>query len=633
MDDSSTSGEEDLSSDYSGTSEATDTEDSGIYSEEENEEDEDGEAKAHPSPGNSLKDHQEETQEAPSTPKAGGANEVSNEVDQLTPSTSRLASLASGFRQKKFEEDASSGSSTSDDDGDEGEQDDGSQGSNGDDQPEPGALLTKEEEEQADNVQKAAEEGEWTKKATDHPPAIEKSDEIKPALNKELSTNWMKFEEEAWGPSKQDLLLPANEEEALEDTSEHENTNGKHFQTQTQSELEAHEPGNASGELKDSPPPVAGSSESTPGPAMSPRRVNGGSAQSANVAFWGDDEAGSDEDAVDDAAIGKALETNSPKKANVEKKKKKENGKTARQQRQQEQGQPGEKGWAGKMIGNALGFVAQKLPFSKDDNDAIAMNEDNVLEAVEDEMPEFHDKPKNVEASGIMQDCSALSVGSEPGHIHANYDDTFERRARNNTVSEEPSNNESMTDFSADRFDQDLPNDKFKNMQPESGTENHIKFAKEGENHSPVMPLFDLFIDMPHPAATESPTVTPAIVIGSSSEDESDRDVEDDIRGSIEQITSLAFPEYDGSISQATEGSASGKQNGEKLMLEAPGFQHYTFTLKLRSGSLVYGHVRRYLPTRDDALSRYDVGRRTGRVFIIFSRFPGGDDFFASILR
>ena len=627
-DDSESESESEEYESYEGNPENEGGPKNGAENAMEEEEEDPVEEQAYASPRNSFTTS-DQAGPSPGTPNAGNSNEVSTEVEELTPTTSRLASLASGLRQKKRFEESSDG---------EDSEDSGNGGSSSSHNGFPKPVDLMQEEDNEEPVTRTEE----TQEEQEKPPASNKAqDQAKPALNKELSTTWMKFEDEAWD-SKQDLppsatkvdpgLYRSKDDSSSHESLEPEKTNGKHISdtvVPASMENEREESVHSEGQK----PTVTSST----GLATSPRRVNGvGSVSaSANVAFWGDDEPASDEDAVDDAVIGKALETNSPKKAKT---KDDLNERTGNQQ-QQQQGQPGEKGWAGKVIGSALGFVTQKMPFSKDDNDEDIMSEDNVVEPEEEEMPEIHDKPKNVEATGPMQDYSALSVESETRN-YINYDDNFARRARDNMVPEESTttnNEESMTDFSGDPFDRHLIHpsaamERRHSKEVEAAVESRIKFAKE-INHSPTMPLFDLFMDIPHPAAAENPTVAPAVVIGSPSEDESDKDVEEDIRSSIEKITCLAFPEYDGSIAQASDGSASGKQGCDKLMLEAPGFQHYTFTLKLETGSLVYGHVRRYLPTRDDALFRYDVGRRSGRALIIFSRFPGGDDFFAAILK
>lgn len=532
------------------------------------------------------------------------AAEISgSQVEQLSPRSSRLASFSSGLKNRF------------------------------------GRTIDREDDS-VNEDSNASEDSNYAKKE-DEEPLPEQAPPQKPRLDKELSTGWMEFEEEAWDSSRHEA-----------ERKDGESTNvGSILDPVT--ELNTNLSSNPSKAMS-----TIGTGETPSYPASRGRgngNGNGNGAASADVAFWEDDEDEEEEEearsnqggkAVDDDVIGKALETNSPKNTNPMRSKQKasisaspSNDNDASNRQQQQQASQGEKGW-GNMFGNALGFVAQNLPFTKDtetSDDGVAQHnvvevKDDVLEAGDD-VEHIHDKPKSVEAI-TMQDYSALSLDSDVRQANFRQDPTFGRRAKDNTAPEKPMNLiESTTDFTSsenggDHFDQMK---ELQKSQAAQEVENRIKFAREVD-HSPTMPLFDLFVDMPHPAMND-PSRFPAVLINSPSEEGFDKEVEDDIRNSMVEIACLAFPEYDVSVSQASDVSTSGKRGAQRTSFEISGFQHHTFTLKLQSGSLVYAHVRRYLPTRDDALFRFDVGRRPQRALIIFSRFPGGDDFFASVLK
>ncbi len=128
-----------------------------------------------------------------------------------------------------------------------------------------------------------------------------------------------------------------------------------------------------------------------------------------------------------------------------------------------------------------------------------------------------------------------------------------------------------------------------------------------------ALPLYDLVIDVPHPvvdAASDKP-----VFIGSPSEAEEDVEIQNDIHDSMPDISCLAFPEYDSSVVQEIDDKddLAAAHRFQRNHLEKPGFSHFTFSIKVQSGSLVYAHVRRYLPAHRAVPFRYDIGRRLGR--------------------
>lgn len=139
-----------------------------------------------------------------------------------------------------------------------------------------------------------------------------------------------------------------------------------------------------------------------------------------------------------------------------------------------------------------------------------------------------------------------------------------------------------------------------------------------------ALPLFDLFLDLPHPGCSAGHR-PPILVKGEQ---------EEDLGQQIGQIASFAFPEYEQSRQSPPRPPVDGApliNRHAHYAMQAPGFQQFTFTLQLQSGSRVHGHVRRYLP--NGAAGRYDVGRRPERALVILTRVSGADLLFAAILK
>ena len=141
------------------------------------------------------------------------------------------------------------------------------------------------------------------------------------------------------------------------------------------------------------------------------------------------------------------------------------------------------------------------------------------------------------------------------------------------------------------------------------------------------LPLFDLFLDVPHPAASSS-CPQPFWVASPVREDA----LMEEIRKSIPQVASFAFPEYDQSSAPPTNTSAALNRYDYGAMHNTP-FLQFTFSLQLSTGARMHGHVRRYLPPHLVARSRYDVGRRGERALVILTRATGADSLYASILK
>ena len=146
-------------------------------------------------------------------------------------------------------------------------------------------------------------------------------------------------------------------------------------------------------------------------------------------------------------------------------------------------------------------------------------------------------------------------------------------------------------------------------------------------------PLFDSFLEVPHPAA--SPGSPPVRVIPSSP------DAPLPPAGLVQQVQQFAFPEYEGQ--RQGQGSTltppPANQHPRPLnrfdqyAMQPKSFTSFTCTLQQSDGTRVYGHVRRSLPAHEIAAGRYDVGRRGERAWIILTRMAGAELLFSSILK
>ncbi|KAG7364911.1 DENN (AEX-3) domain containing protein [Nitzschia inconspicua] len=142
-----------------------------------------------------------------------------------------------------------------------------------------------------------------------------------------------------------------------------------------------------------------------------------------------------------------------------------------------------------------------------------------------------------------------------------------------------------------------------------------------------ALPLYDLFLDLPHPAAAAAcpPPYTLATPINNP-------EMEKELSANMSRIARFAFPEFDDAMAQRIP--RDGELNRfSQYAMQPKSFQNYTFSLQLQSGVRMHGFVRRYLPIHQVAKHRYDVGRRGERALVILTRFSGGDLLYAAILK
>ena len=145
--------------------------------------------------------------------------------------------------------------------------------------------------------------------------------------------------------------------------------------------------------------------------------------------------------------------------------------------------------------------------------------------------------------------------------------------------------------------------------------------------------FFDLFIDVPHPAA--SPHCPPSYIIGTPTAEGHHDSIEEELSKSMPQIARFAFPEYDQDANPPPPPpeQAPPVNRFDQYAMQPPAFQNYTFSLTLQSGMRVHGHVRRYLPCHIGAKTRYDVGRRGERALVILTRVTGADLIYSAVLK
>mmetsp|Transcript_17547 Transcript_17547/g.43162 ORF Transcript_17547/g.43162 Transcript_17547/m.43162 type:complete len:1091 (-) Transcript_17547:73-3345(-) len=143
----------------------------------------------------------------------------------------------------------------------------------------------------------------------------------------------------------------------------------------------------------------------------------------------------------------------------------------------------------------------------------------------------------------------------------------------------------------------------------------------------PALPLFDQFLDLPHPAATTNcPPPFSLSAPGTTAE------MEKELASNLSRVARFAFPEFDDALATNVPRDTI-LNHFSKYAMQPKGFQHYTFSLQLQTGVRLQGHVRRYLPIHLDAKSRYDIGRRGERALVLLTRNSGSDLVYSAILK
>lgn len=570
----------------------------------------------------------------------------------LSPGTSRLATF-SGDLKLRFN-DNSQGSDASDGPENKEEDDDFPQ-----EEPWPEDVantnnhVNDSSDEEDEDAKKEAQGGD----AFAAEAKISGEDPPETGLNRNLSNNWMEFDDEKWDASKHSQAQPVPDKLAAKSTSFAEEVvkqqalNAKKKKNGKQGfSLEAG---------------LAKVTKKTKTTSTAPESEQKGGVDAAEViSFWGeglqDEEDEEEEDANDPLSMAlKAKQTEQPQDRSDERNLyDAPSSKTPKSNYSQlavsspsgknntNQQQPAGSGWLQKGIGSAMNLVTN-LPFTKPKDTDEPITDDNVEEVVEEEVDDMPYPNYTNLGTG-----AAPPIERQPRHnssmadVSAMSDDSAYFMEKNRRLTGEMSKSDredaiiraSAAAIIQQNEDYDPLKAAVERMNDQSETPENtrgIKFSKETKNAKlsfRINPIFDLFIDLPHPTADSDSPHDQAIFIGAPTEVEEEKEIQQKIRDNMQDISCLTFPDYDSSVAQEEQEEGATPIHG-KTSLETPGFQHYTFTLKLESGSMVYAHVRRYLPPHKKVVFRYDVGRRLGRAMIMFTRFPGGDDLFATVLK
>lgn len=143
------------------------------------------------------------------------------------------------------------------------------------------------------------------------------------------------------------------------------------------------------------------------------------------------------------------------------------------------------------------------------------------------------------------------------------------------------------------------------------------------QQSSQPWPLYDLFLDLPHPNSSKTVNPGPFLIPSPIA-----CEITHEIQKLLPNIARFAFPEYD-----AQEQPTNFLNTHDIYASQSSGFTGFTFTLQLSSGSRLHGHVRRCMPPHLTARTRYDIGRRGERALVILTRATGADSLYAAILK
>jgi len=184
------------------------------------------------------------------------------------------------------------------------------------------------------------------------------------------------------------------------------------------------------------------------------------------------------------------------------------------------------------------------------------------------------------------------------------------------------------------------------------GTSSTAASNGSASNVPSFFPLYDAFLDIPHPGASSPPSSIVnekrVIVAPPPQAFAWSRDVGMELANEkgIQNIIAFCFPEHRMDQNQANAQNNSA-HNPNSLGLtrydmylqdyyfssRSKGPTYHSFAMQLSSGDRVYGHVRRYFPYHTSARSRIDVGRRAERAMVLLTRAPGGTAFYHSLLK
>lgn len=159
-----------------------------------------------------------------------------------------------------------------------------------------------------------------------------------------------------------------------------------------------------------------------------------------------------------------------------------------------------------------------------------------------------------------------------------------------------------------------------------------------GGGGAPRTALFDLFLDLAHPAASSSSSSDPYRAVKPPVDDPESVAVADELLepNSLRNIVRFAFPNFSDRVHEVqpppSPHPASAGLNSHDVYAHSFRHHHFEFSTRCSRGT-VRGHVRTYLPPRTDAASRVDVGRRGPRALVLLTRTEGRGRLFAAVLR
>ncbi|CAB9496160.1 DENN domain-containing protein 1C [Seminavis robusta] len=536
-------------------------------------------------------------------------NVGSCDVQRLSSGSSRLAGY-SGDLKLRFSENTTDSNNAK-------EEDDGFQES-----PWPGDDV-KDEDDEDEDANREAEGGDAFSSEVRHTakkePAVPSQ-----SLTKELSTNWMKFDDDKWDSSKHDSRHEKEEGDTGPQQSPNIQAPKGVLKSSMSSGKKKKKNGKQSFSLEAGLAKVNEATKDT-APTGPQEEQKGGEQANELISFWGEGSA-EEEDADDPLAM--ALKAKPPEQHERQSRYNDAAIFTSPKTQLSPEGgtnQTEGPGWLQKGMA-ALDRVTSNLPFNKPkEEEDRKVEEDNVVEVDDMPFPNYTNTHPAAAAKPQPHPMHDLSAMSDDSALVPNYG----RRER----AAEIASTFDSADPQIKNALKALPDGM--NAQAENNENSRIKFSKETKKESKVFhatPIFDLCMDLPHPAADAS--CAPASLIGAPSSNDKDVKIQSEIQDCMKEITCMAFPDYDTAIlAQDDDSEPRSTPRYALTILEVPGFQYHTFSLHLKSGALVLAHVRRYLPPHKEATFRHDIGRRLCRAMVVLTRYPGGDDMYLTILK
>lgn len=166
-------------------------------------------------------------------------------------------------------------------------------------------------------------------------------------------------------------------------------------------------------------------------------------------------------------------------------------------------------------------------------------------------------------------------------------------------------------------------------------------------NTTPCLPIYDAFLDLPHPCASSTVNERRIIIApppGEAFAASKDVGMELATNEGIARVSNFCFPEYRAeshlSANVTKADAASFPLNRHDVYLQdfyysnrSTGPSFHSFAMQLACGQRVYGHVRKYFPHHLNAKARIDVGRRGVRAAVLLTRHADAETFYHALLK